>query len=148
MLEICNGSPKIIDVSHVKTSTKHSHAVRSEIVYAWATLFIAKHVTKGFDIIVREDFQGRSSKQNHPVFCAWSSCDRALSNFNLTVKDGVISQSKVKKNVVGKGVAEKSEVEDAVREITQYTGTFVCDDESDSVAVAIGYLIERGVIKR
>jgi crossover junction endodeoxyribonuclease RuvC len=145
LLEVKRGQPKIIAMSHVKTDSKQSHALRAQIVYAWAVAFIHEHGAK-FDIIVREDFQGRSSVQNHPVFAAWSALDRALAEFGLTFTAKPISQSKVKRLVVGKGKAEKDEVEQAVRALTGYTGEFATNDESDAVAVALAYLIEKGLI--
>ncbi len=49
--------------------------------------------------------------------------------------------------MVGKGKAEKHEVESAVRRWTGYTGEFACDDESDAVAIGLAYLIENGIVK-
>lgn len=141
-------SAQIIDLSNVKTDAKQSHGLRAEIIEAWATMFIAKHATKGFDAIVREDFQGRSSMQNHPVFSAWGACDKALHKFGLNFTAKSISQSAVKKAVVGVGKAEKHEVEAAVRKLTGYTGEFACDDESDAAAIALAYLINEGLIAK
>jgi crossover junction endodeoxyribonuclease RuvC len=140
--------PRIIAVSHVKTDSKQPHALRAELVEAWATMFIAEHIGKGFDVIIREDFVGRTSKQAHPVHAAWSSCDRALHKFGLNFTAPPISQSRVKSLVVGSGKAEKADVERAVRELTGYTGEFATDDESDSVAIALAYAIQNGLIKR
>ena len=146
LVEINRGKARVIDVSHVTTATSQPHGLRAEIVEAWATLFIAKHGAK-FDAIVREDFVGRTSRQNHPVFSAWGAIDQALNKFGLTVTAPPISQSKVKRLVVGKGKAEKDEVEAAVRRLTGYAGEFATDDESDAVAVALAWAIENGLIK-
>lgn len=146
LVEVKNGKPKVIDVSHVSTNASQPHGLRAEIVESWATLFIAVHGAK-FDAIVREDFVGRTSKQAHPVYSAWGACDKALNKFGLNFTTPAISQSKVKKLVVGKGKAEKAEVEEAVRKWTGYTGDFACDDESDAVAIGLAYLIENGIVK-
>lgn len=146
LVEVKSGKPKIVDVSHVATNASQPHGLRAEIIESWATLFIAKHSAKPFDAIVREDFVARTSKQGHPVYSAWGSCDKALNKFGLNFTTPAISQSKVKKLVVGKGKAEKAEVEDAVRRWTGYKGEFACDDESDAVAISLAYLIEKGVI--
>lgn len=149
IVEVATGKPRIIAVSHVKTNDKQTHALRSQIVYSWALLFLDKHIGKrGFDVIVREDFQGRSSVQNHPVFSAWSAVDRALAEFGLKFTAKPISQSRVKLLVTGSGKAEKVDVERAVRELTGYTGEFAADDESDAAAVALAYAIQNGLIKR
>lgn len=146
LVEIANGKARIIDVSHVTTSASQPHGLRAEIVEAWATLFIAKHGAK-FDEILREDFVGRTSRQNHPVYSAWGAIDQSLNKFGLTVTAPPISQSKVKRIVVGNGKAEKDEVEQAVRRLTGYAGEFATDDESDAVAVALAWAIEQGLIK-
>jgi crossover junction endodeoxyribonuclease RuvC len=146
LVEVKNGQPRIVDVSHVATTASQPHGLRAEIVEAWAVSFIHKHGAK-FDAIVREDFVGRTSKQAHPVYSAWGACDRALNKFGLNFTTPAISQSAVKKAVVGKGKAEKAEVDAAVRKWTGYKGEFACDDESDACAIALAYLINEGIIK-
>ncbi|MEK4178529.1 crossover junction endodeoxyribonuclease RuvC [Aeribacillus sp. FSL K6-1121] len=146
LVEIRRVNARIIDVSHVTTVSSQPHGLRAEIVEAWATLFIAKHGAK-FDEILREDFVGRTSRQNHPVFSAWGAIDQALNKFGLNFTHPAISQSKVKRLVVGNGKAEKSDVERAVRELTGYTGEFATDDCSDAAAVALAWAIEKGLIK-
>ncbi|AZU61037.1 hypothetical protein [Neobacillus mesonae] len=160
IIEVKNGNPRIIALSHVKTDSKtQSHALRADIVESWATLFVAEHIGKGFDVLIREDFHGQSSTQNYPVFAAWSGVERATDKFGLKFakwqEDGKarkktllgIPQSKVKLLVVGKGKAEKIEVEDAVRKYTGYTGEFATFDESDATAIGLAYLIREGLIK-
>jgi crossover junction endodeoxyribonuclease RuvC len=147
VVEVKAGRARIIDVSHVRTDSSQPHGLRAEIVEAWATLFIAKHVSKGFAAIVREDFVAKTSKTGHPVYSAWGSCDKALNKFGLNFTTPAISQSAVKKAVVGVGKAEKHEVETAVRRWTGYTGEFAKDDESDAAAIALAYLIREKIIK-
>lgn len=148
VLEVKRGKVEIVDMSYVATSTRDNHGLRAEIIEAWATVFIAKHIgTKGFDVIVREDFVGRTSKQAHPVYSAWGACDQALNKFGLTFTTPAISQSKVKKLVAGAGNVEKPELAEAVRKWTGYTGVFEVDDCSDAAAVGLAYLIEKGTIK-
>jgi crossover junction endodeoxyribonuclease RuvC len=151
VLEVKNRKASVVDVSHVVTSSKDNHGLRAEIIDAWLTLFIAKHIQRGkpnggFAVVLREDFNGRTSRQSHPVFSAWGVCDRVLNKFAIEFTTQAISQSKVKKLVVGKGKAEKDEVEAAVRKWTGYKGEFVKDDESDSCAIGLAYLIEEGLI--
>lgn len=161
IVEVAASQPRIIAVSHVKTDSKQPHALRAELVEAWATMFIAEHIGKGIDICIREDFNGQSSTQNYPVFAAWSSIERACERFGLTfVKWTEItkagrkktslgpSPTKVKLIVCGSGKAEKHEVERAVRELTGYTGEFAADDCSDAAAIALAYAIQNGLIKR
>jgi crossover junction endodeoxyribonuclease RuvC len=147
IIQVKNRKAKILALSHVITTSKQHHGLRAEIVESWATLFIAEHVAKGFDVIVREDFVGRTSKQAHPVYSAWGAVDQALNKFGLNFTVPAISQSKVKKLVVGKGKAEKWEVEEAVRKWTGYTDEFAKDDESDAIAIGLAYLIENNLIE-
>jgi crossover junction endodeoxyribonuclease RuvC len=161
IVEVSAGQPRIVALSHVKTDSKQPHTFRAELVEAWATMFIAEHIGKGFDVCIREDFNGQSSTQNYPVFAAWSSIERACERFGLTfVKWTEVTKSgrkktslgpsptKVKLIVCGSGKAEKDEVEQAVRELTGYTGEFAADDESDAAAIALAYAIQNGLIKR
>ncbi|CAH0304055.1 Crossover junction endodeoxyribonuclease RuvC [Priestia megaterium] len=161
IIEVKGGKPKVIAVSHVKPNTKLSHAVRHELVYAWAVSFLALHVGKGIDIVTREDFHGQSSKQNYPVLSAWAACARAVEFFGLEFSQFVtvgrggkrkthlgIPQSNMKNIVVGSGVATKEEIEESVRSITGYKGEFACDDESDAVALGLAYLINEELISK
>jgi crossover junction endodeoxyribonuclease RuvC len=162
IIEVKNGKPRIIALSHVKTDSKtQSHGLRADIVESWATLFIAEHIGKhGFEVCIREDFNGQSSTQNYPVFAAWSGCERACDKFGISftkwteiTKTGRKktslgpSPSKVKLIVTGSGKAEKEDVAEAVRRLTNYTGEFATPDESDAAGIALAYLISEGLIK-
>lgn len=147
LVEINRGKARIIDVSHVTTAASQPHGLRAEIVEAWATLFIAKYSAK-FDEVLREDFVGRTSRQNHPVYSAWGAIDQALNKFGLKITRPPISPSKIKRLVTGSGSATKDDVERAVRELTGFNGKFATDDESDAVAVALAWAMEQGLIKR
>lgn len=159
IVEFKKGVPTIIDKSHVKTDSKQAMTLRADIVEAWATLFIASHVGKSFDYVSREDFHGMSSQQNYPVFSSWAATERAVHKHDYEFDKYVyytktgkrksahgISQSRAKTLVVGKGKAEKHEVETAVRELTGYTGDFAKDDESDAVCIALAFGIQHGLM--
>ncbi len=160
VIEVKNGKPRIIDKSHVKTDSKQPLALRTAIVQSWATLFIDKHRKKGFDVIIREDFQGRSSAQNYPVFAAWHATEKAVHNFGLSFDKYVsytqkgkrksahgISQSRMKLLTVGKGQkVSKDEIADAVRDFTGFTGEFGDDGESDACAIGIATAIQLGLV--
>lgn len=163
ILDVKNGKVRITALSHVKTDSKtQSHGLRADIVESWATLFIAQNIGKvGFDVCIREDFNGQSSTQNYPVFAAWSGIERAMDKFGLSfvkwtevTKTGRNktslgpSPSKVKLIVTGSGKAEKDVVAEAVRKLTGYTGEFATFDESDAAGIALAYLIREGMIKK
>lgn len=158
LIEIKRGEPKIIDMSHVKTDTKQPIALRASIVESWSTLFIAKHVKRGFDVVGREDFHGQSSLQNYPVFAAWHATERSVNSFGLSFDKFVsytkignrkqghgVSQSRAKMLIVGRGgKVSKDEVADAVREWTGYDGDFADDGESDAICIALAFAVQRG----
>lgn len=159
IVEFKKGKPTIIDKSHIKTDPKQALTLRADIVEAWAMMFLAQHTKKGFDFVYREDFHGMSSHQNYPVFSAWAATERAVHKYDYEfdkyvfyTKQGKrksghgISQSRAKTLVVGKGKAEKSEVEQAVRSLTGYTGEFAKDDESDAVCIALACGIQLGLM--
>ncbi|WP_198041805.1 crossover junction endodeoxyribonuclease RuvC [Paenibacillus larvae] len=73
--------------------------------------------------------------------------DRALERFGQRVTDH-LSPSTVKRLVTGSGKAEKEDVADAVRKLLGLSPDYVfaSDDESDACAVALAWLIQKGVI--
>jgi crossover junction endodeoxyribonuclease RuvC len=160
LIEIKNGKAKIIDKSHVVTTSSQSLTLRMAIVESWATLFMNAHVKKGFDVVGREDFHGMSSHQNYPVFAAWSATERAVHKHDYEFdkfvyfdskgkrKQGYgVSQSRAKMLVVGKGRAvSKEETAEAVRAMTGFTGEFAKDDESDAICIALAYGIQLGYL--
>ncbi|WP_260444605.1 crossover junction endodeoxyribonuclease RuvC [Listeria booriae] len=147
LVEVRNGKASIIDMSNVQTTSKQSLVERKAVVYAWAVFFINKHRVKGFDYVVRELFQGRTWKQNYPVFTAWAATEEALNVFRLDFTDDPITPATIKKYVVGNGKADKQEVADAVRRWAGYEGEFASDDESDAVAIALYKAITEGLIE-
>ncbi|HAM2077042.1 TPA: crossover junction endodeoxyribonuclease RuvC [Listeria monocytogenes] len=146
LIEVRNGQATIIDKSNIKTTTKDSIAVRTSIVYAWAVHFIERNRSKGFDFVVRELFQGRTWKQNAPVFAAWSAVDQALNVFELAYTDEPISPGTHFKAVTGNGKATKQEVAEAVRKWTSFEGGFASDDESDACSLALYKAVKEGLI--
>ncbi|HDU0838688.1 TPA: crossover junction endodeoxyribonuclease RuvC [Listeria monocytogenes] len=146
LIEVRNGQATIIDKSNIKTTTKDSIAVRTSIVYAWAVHFIECNRGKGFDFVVRELFQGRTWKQNAPVFAAWSAVDQALNVFDLVYTDEPITPGTHFKAVAGNGKATKQEVVDSVRKWTAFKGEFASDDESDACSLALYKAVKEGLI--
>ncbi|ANS49301.1 hypothetical protein BT246_39550 [Bacillus thuringiensis] len=143
-IDVINGKPKLIDVSHVKTKSTEPIALRTKTIEAWAHLFIRKYAP--FDLIVREGFASKIPHTNYTVFSAWNAVDRALNDFGLKVDDS-IGQASVKKKLLGKGRAEKEEVEAGVRRYVEW-GEFETFDESDAAGIGLAYLIDKGIIKK
>lgn len=149
VIEIANRRAKITAVSHVSTTTAETYAQRTTTIEAWAHLFTRENYGKrGYDAIVREAFAGKIPATNYAIFSAWSAVDRALANFGLSFTEKAIGQATVKRLVVGRGKAEKAEVEAAVRALTGYTSEFAVDDESDAAAIGLAFAINAGLIDK
>lgn len=144
VIEFKAGEAVIKAVSHVKTDGKQPYAVRGKTIESFAHLFIAEHQTpsKPYDVVLREKYSGKFG--NHSIFTAHAAVDRAMFDYGLSDSDKPIPQQSVKKLLLGKGRAEKAEVEAGVRELTGYTGVFNCDDESDAAAIGLAWLIREG----
>ncbi|PEU21345.1 hypothetical protein CN526_27070 [Bacillus wiedmannii] len=146
VIDVINGKPKLIDVSHVKTKSTEPIALRTQIIEAWALLFIRKYAP--FDLIVREGFSSPNSDTSYKIFSAWNAVDRALNILGYSVDDK-IGQSRVKLILTGKGRVSKGddgkrEVEAAVRKYVVWDG-FKTYDESDACAIGLAYLIDKGI---
>ena len=155
IIEVKDGKAKLVAVSHVTTSSKQLPHLRGQIVYAWLLMFLAQHGTH-YDAIIREDFTGKTSLTNAPVFSAWAATDRALADHGLIFDKWKeprkkttygVAPTRVKKLVAGSGSADKAAVADGVRKITGYEGPFATDDESDAAAIALAYAIQQGALK-
>ncbi|MBE7156308.1 crossover junction endodeoxyribonuclease RuvC, partial [Bacillus paranthracis] len=59
-----------------------------------------------------------------------------------------MSPTTVKKHVTGNGKASKESVADSVRGYFREKLVFATDDESDAIAVALAYLIKKGVFRQ
>lgn len=154
IVESKDGKAKLVAVSHIKTNVQQLPHLRGQLVYAWFLLFLAQHGTN-YDAIIREDFTGKTSQTNAPVFSAWAATDRALADHGLIFDKWKeprkktaygVAPTRVKKLVAGKGKADKDEVAEGVRRLTGYKGKFATDDESDAAAIALAYLIQQGAI--
>ncbi|MEI4802012.1 crossover junction endodeoxyribonuclease RuvC [Bacillus sp. FJAT-51639] len=143
VIDVINRMPLLIDVSHVKTKSTEPIALRTKHIESWAHLFIRKYAP--YDLIVREGFASKIPHTNYTVFSAWNAVDRALNDFGLKVDDS-IGQASVKKKLLGKGRAEKEEVEAGVRRYVEW-GEFKTSDESDACAIGLAYLLDKGIIK-
>ncbi len=149
LVEVAKGKAKILAVSHVKTNAKHDYAVRGRVIESKLRTFLAENKGERVTYVCREKYAGKFG--HHSIFTAHAAADRALHDFGL-LPDSCkpIAQQSVKKTVVGKGRAEKPEVEEAVRKITGYTGELggADSDESDATAVALAFAINEGLITK
>lgn len=153
VIDIRNGKATVIAHSHVATSADHDYAVRGRVIESWLRLFVQAYYRKPgrnklapYDFILREKYSGNFG--HHSMYTAHSAADRALHDFGVYDTEKHIAQQSVKKLVVGRGKAEKSEVEEAVRRLTGYKGEFATSDESDSIAICLACAINKGLIEK
>lgn len=146
IVQVRNGKAKVVAVSHVKTNSDHDYAVRGRVIESKIRTFLAENGGTKVTHVAREAYAGKFGHAS--IFTAHSGADRALHDFGL-LPDSCkpIAQQSVKKAVCGKGRAEKSEVEEAVRKLTGYKGEFKTSDESDAVAIALAFALKEGLIK-
>jgi len=98
--------------------------------------------------IIREDYKRPASKrQGQTIFGAWAAVDSGLQRCGRVIT-AEVNATTVKRIVGGHGKADKDEVAAGVRRIMELPSDyrFVNDDESDAAAIALTYLIEKGVI--
>ncbi|ARF66539.1 hypothetical protein B7C51_00130 [Paenibacillus larvae subsp. pulvifaciens] len=143
--------PALIRSAHFKTTTGETRVQSYEAIESFAYLFVREQTKSGsapYIGIIREAWPpARNYENNDKVHGAWSAVDRALERFGQRVTDH-LSPSTVKRLVTGSGKAEKEDVADAVRKLLGLSPDYVfaSDDESDACAVALAWLIQKGVI--
>src|SRR5699024_2036025 len=145
IIEIKNGSPRLIHVDHLVTDSTATDSERYEYVRAFAAQLAYEH--RPFDAIAREKFiKGGSKRSTQRVFGAWSAIDMALGSFGYSVddKDGIVA-SRVKKYIGGKGGASKDEVAagvidilgEEVRPLLYTERGRLIDDRADAIAIGL-----------
>jgi len=157
LLEIKDGTPKLLAVDHLETSADLSDAQRFDLIQAFVTDFIYKHGYDNIDVIVREKFiKGGSKRGTQLVFGAWSSVDRALATYDYKIdeKDEIVA-SRIKKYIGGKGGAKKEEVAagvikrmgDDVKPLLYTERGRLLDDRADAIAIGLAWAIDNGYLK-
>lgn len=94
-------------------------------------------------ILIRERGFSRFNKETQRLFRVVGIADYVAFTEGLAFEE--ISPMTVKKHVTGNNKASKEAVAAALE---AYVGKqdYACDDESDAVAVGVGWLIEKGAL--
>lgn len=94
-------------------------------------------------ILIRERGFSRFNKETQRLFRVVGVADYVAFTEGLSFEE--ISPMTVKKHVTGNNKASKEAVAAALE---AYVGKqdYACDDESDAVAVGVGWLIEKGAL--
>lgn len=154
LYEVTDGTPTLIAVDSVKTSTDYSDSERYAIVEA-KTIHII-YEWGPFDHVCREHFtKGGSKRGTQLVFGAWAAVDVALGRFGYAIPSQSgstfeVTNSRVKSLVGDAGAAKKDKVELGIRKILGLPDSFVFanDDESDAAAIGYTFLYDKGLIHR
>src|SRR5690625_2758109 len=154
VLDVKDGTPRLIYVDHVVTDAGATASQRYECVRSLATRAGYEH--RPFDAIVRQKFiKAGSKRQPQLLFGAWSAIDMALGSFGYAVddKDEIVA-SRVKKLIGGKGSAKKDEVAAGVirllgEEVSPLLYTErgrLIDDRADAIAIGLAWAMRKGLI--
>src|SRR5699024_1539617 len=154
VIDIKNGTPRLIYVDHVVTDAGATDSQRYEYVRSLATKAVYEH--RPFDASVREKFiKGGSTRSTQLGFGAWSAIHLALASFGYSVddKDEIVA-SRVKKLIGGKGSAKKDEVAagvirllgEEVRPLLYTERGRLIDDRADAIAIGLAWAMRKGLI--
>ncbi|MGD2278183.1 crossover junction endodeoxyribonuclease RuvC [Bacillus wiedmannii] len=135
----------VLHQSHIKTNAKKSHGYRLCEIYRhlgsllmdWQGQLTAVVSEKGFS---------RFANVTQILFMVHGVAKLAVHSAGEDVVE--MSPTTVKKHVTGNGKASKDAVADSVRGYFREKLVFATDDESDAIAVALAYLIKKGVIRQ
>lgn len=147
---INDGVPEIIKVCHVdnKKKTKWTQAEKIKATADALRQIMSEH--KDFDGIVRERGFSRFAQTTQALFRVVGVSDLVALEEKDCKQIEEIPPTTVKSLIAGYGKATKDEVEEGVRDLlpdSQKDFSFATDDESDAVAVALAYSIQKGWLK-
>lgn len=150
MIDVIDRKPTLVTTSHIKTDASQPDGQRYSIIEAFTITSASQYGSPPEKVtaVIREDYKNpRQKRQGQTIFGAWAAVDSGLQRCGLRVSVE-INASTVKKVVGGRGTADKDEVAAGVRRILGLADDFVfaTDDESDSAAIGLTYLIEKGLI--
>lgn len=141
VLDILDGKPTILHLSHVKTNAKQCHGSRlHDIAVAIEDIFNSYAITE----VVREKGFSRFAMATQTLFKVVGISDIIAFN-NDHYKVFEISPTTIKKEIAGTGKAKKEDVEKGLEKY--FPGMiYKNDDESDAVGVGITHALQRGYI--
>lgn len=143
VIEIADGKPFLLHKSHLPANTRHTHGQKLMRIESHFCSLIEKYGP--FDGVAREKGFSAHNLTTQVLFRAVGVSDLTLAKNGYTYIEE-IAPTTIKKIMTGSGRGSKQEVADAVDRLIgkQNYGT---DDESDAVAVALAYAIQRKLIE-
>jgi crossover junction endodeoxyribonuclease RuvC len=140
VLQVENGVPSVVHLSHIKTNAKKSHGYRLFEIYNHMKDIYEQH--PDLDEVVREKGFSRFPAVTQSLFKVVGISDACAYKHGFdTVHE--LAPTTVKKIISGSGKGSKADVAEC---ISIYIGTnikFKTDDESDAVAVGLSHLIKK-----
>lgn len=134
----------VLHLSHVKTNAKKSHGYRLFQIYNHLQGILTDWQGQLTGVVSEKGFS-RHARTTQILFMVHGVAKLAVQIADEEVVE--MSPTTVKKLVSGTGKASKENVADSVRGFIPVKIEFATDDESDALAVAIAYLIEKGVLR-
>lgn len=142
VMELMNGRAVLLEKSHIKQSTKKTHAQRLQKTAQEIQRYLEDYE---IDVVVRERGFSRHNRTTQTLFKVIGVSDYICSLYGKEVVE--YSPSEVRKLLFEKGNVGKSTVQDV---LARYIGEcdYETDDESDATAVAVAYLVKSGLLKK
>jgi crossover junction endodeoxyribonuclease RuvC len=143
VIQVDNGVAELLEKGSVKTTSKEILGKRLDKISTVLSHLIEKYPIT--EVVRERSFSNARIKSTQLIFMVNGACTMTLyrSGFPEVVE---IAPTSVKKTISGNGRSEK---EDLIAHIEKYIGktSFKNLDESDSVAVALTYCIQRKYLK-
>jgi len=150
VLEIRDNKPYIVDTYYVDNKKKTKAKTAEKLSYISDQLIEIYQKHTDITHMVREKGFSRFANTTQLLFRVVGVSDLIGYDIYGCKEIEELSTTEVKRFVAGYGKADKSEVEDGVRELLnedQKDYKFYSDDVSDAVAVGLAYYIKRGLLK-
>lgn len=140
VIEILNGSPKVLHYDIVRNRSSRSMPLRLKAIYAALCEVIQRYHPDEFAI--ESAFYGKNAQSALKIGHARGVSILAAVNFEVPTAE--YSPREVKKAVVGNGAASKEQVQAMVKNLLRLTVTPKFFDATDALAVALCHAHRQG----
>jgi crossover junction endodeoxyribonuclease RuvC len=133
VIEIINGSVKVLDYDAIKMSSKQSIPSRLKKIYDFCSSKIKKY--KPDDMSVETAFFGKNIQSTLKLGQVRGAVIVSALNSGLNVSE--YSPREIKKSVTGNGASSKTQVQDYIKKILSMKDDRILNDSSDALAIAL-----------
>jgi crossover junction endodeoxyribonuclease RuvC len=134
----------VLHISHIKTNPRKTHGYRLFQIYNHMKEILDEYGDV-IEKVVSEKGFSRHQRTTQILFMVHGISKLLAHQYGFEVIE--LAPTTVKKQVAQNGKASKDQVADAVQGFISHYVLFKNDDESDSVAVGVAYLIDSGNLK-